>query len=123
MHFCWDILSLMGAPDIPKGRSSRRLSSKFGAGGQRQTEPQATRAWSSPDTWDGGPGQGGRHGRSPVSAGSGRGKPPGPGRNGNPPLEWTGKCLAEATGTVSWEETGTEGWQLPGGGRGFQVGG
>lgn len=31
--------------------------------------------------------------------------------------------MGEVTGTVSPEERGTEGWQLPGGGRGFQVGG
>ena len=67
MHFCWDILSLMGAPDTPKGRSSRRLSSKFGAGGHCQTEPTGNSSRRSPDTWDGGPaGEGGMGGVQSV---------------------------------------------------------
>ena len=71
-----------------------------------------------------GPSQGGRHRRSPVSMGAGKGKPPGAWLEGKSPMgvDWKMK-MGEVTGTVSPEERGTEGWQLPGGGRGFQVGG
>ena len=112
---------------MPEGRSSRHLTLELGAGGQRQIEPTGNLSLEEPrhPGWRARPREGGTGGVQSVWERA-RGSPPPPGAwlEGKSPMgvDWKMK-MGEVTGTVSPEERGTEGWQLPGGGRGFQVGG